>query len=146
MDFEIRECKITDADAIYALNRSEMGYEYPLDKTKDKLRYLLNRKSNKIFVATAENRVVGYIHASDYDSIYLPPLKNIMGIAVMSDCKKKGIGKALLLAVETWARDTGASGVRLVSGAERTGAHEFYRCCGYDGGKQQINFKKKFRE
>ncbi|MCD7906497.1 MAG: GNAT family N-acetyltransferase [Clostridium sp.] len=144
MIFKIRECNIGDADAIYELNHSEMGYEYPLDKTKDKLSYLLNSKSNKVFVATTENRVVGYVHANDYDSIYLPPFKNIMGIAVMSDCKKKGIGKALLFAVEAWAKETGACGIRLVSGAERTSAHQFYRCCGYDGGKQQINFKKIF--
>lgn len=146
MIFTIRKCEISDAEVICELNRSEMGYEYPLNKTRDKLSYLLKNKSNKILVATIENHVVGYIHASDYDSIYLPPLKNIMGIAVMSDYKKKGIGKALLFAVETWAKKTGACGIRLVSGAERTSAHEFYRCCGYDCGKQQLNFKKTFRE
>lgn len=42
-------------------------------------------------------------------------MKNIMGIAVSSNFRKMGIGKALLDSVEHWARDTGASGVRLVS-------------------------------
>lgn len=79
-----------------------------------------------------------------YDVIYAPHMKNIMGIAVSSNFRKMGIGKALLDSVEHWARDTGASGVRLVSGATRTGAHEFYHHCGYSGDKKQINLKKCF--
>lgn len=69
-------------------------------------------------------------------------MKNIMGIAVFSECKHSGIGKALLTKVEDWAKQAGASGIRLVSGANRTDAHAFYRKCGYTGDKQQINFKK----
>lgn len=121
-----------------------MGYEYPVDKTKNKLERLLKSDKDKIFVATVQSIVVGYIHASDYDTIYAPHMKNIMGIAVSNAYKKQGIGKAMLKEVEKWAKETGASGIRLVSGSSRTGAHEFYRRCGYDGGKQQLNFKKYF--
>ena len=56
-----------------------------------------------------------------------------------------GIGRRLLEAVEEWARAEGCAGVRLVSGASREGAHAFYRSCGYDGGKKQLNFKKMWR-
>lgn len=121
-----------------------MGYNYPVDKTKNKLEYLLKSDKDKILVATVHNIVVGYIHANDYDTIYAPHMKNIMGIAVLSEYKKHGIGKAMLKEVEKWAKETGASGIRLVSGSTRTGAHEFYRRCGYDKGKQQLNFKKYF--
>lgn len=65
-----------------------------------------------------------------------------MGIAVSKQYKRQGVGKALLEAVEEWAKKTGASGVRLVSGETRSGAHAFYRYCGYEGEKRQINFKK----
>lgn len=71
-------------------------------------------------------------------------MKNIMGIAVLGQHKRKGIGKALLQKVEAWALQTGASGVRLVSGAARKEAHAFYRHCGYEGNKEQINLKKMF--
>lgn len=132
-----------DVKAICELNAKEMGYDYPLDKTGEKLRRLLKSDKDKIFVAVIDNIIVGYVHANDYDVIYAPHMKNIMGIAVSSGFKKKGIGRALLSAVEDWAKNDGADGVRLVSGAARTGAHEFYRHCGYGGDKQQINFKKK---
>ena len=146
MEFEIREATIADADEIYILNRDEMGYEFPVEQTKEKLIKLLSNSSDKIFVAVAENKVVGYVHANDYDVIYAPHMKNIMGIAVSKDYKRNGIGVALLQSVENWAKQTGASGVRLVSGESRTGAHEFYRHCGYAGEKKQINFKKIFKE
>jgi len=140
----IRECRMEDASAIQKFNSEEMGYDYPLEDTKLSIEKLLGRKSDKIFVAVQDGTVVGYAHANDYDLLYMPHMKNIMGIAVASAFRRRGIGKLLLTAVEEWAKATGAVGVRLVSGAARIGAHEFYSSCGYDGGKQQINFKKIF--
>lgn len=121
-----------------------MGYDFPKDKTEEKLQQILKSDKDKILVAVIDNVVVGYVHANDYDLIYAPHMKNIMGIAVLSNFKKKGIGRALLSAIEDWAQKNGADGVRLVSGVARTGAHEFYRHCGYGGDKQQINFTKMF--
>lgn len=144
MDFQIRKCKIEDANAISSLNNIEMGYKYSIEDTKDKLERLLKSDKDKIFVATVQNTVVGFVHANDYDVIYAPLMKNIMGIAVSSEYKKYGIGKAMLEEIEKWAKETGAFGIRLVSGTARIGAHDFYRRCGYVGDKQQINFKKYF--
>ena len=144
MNFQIRECGMADVKAICELNIREMGYDYPENRTEDKLRKILKSDKDKIFVALVDNTVIGYVHANDYDVIYAPPMKNIMGIAVSNSFRKKGIGRALLAAVEDWAQKTGACGIRLVSGAERTGAHEFYRHCGYSGEKRQVNFKKYF--
>ena len=75
---------------------------------------------------------------------YFEPLKNILGIAVDPHFQRHGIGRALLRAAENWAEQTGAAGVRLVSGGERAGAHSFYRSCGYTCTKKQLNFKKMF--
>lgn len=146
MRFQIRECGIGDAKAICELNATELGYVYSVDNTKDKIKELLKSDKDKIYVAVVNHCVVGYVHANDYDTIYMPHFKNIMGIAVSNAFKKKGIGKALLTEVENWAKETGAQGVRLVSGSMRIGAHEFYRHCGYGGDKQQINFKKFFSD
>lgn len=144
LKINIRECTILDSMDISLLNKNEMGYDYSASDTKEKLKQLLNDSNHKIYVAIAGEQIVGYVHANNYDLLYAPHLKNIMGIAVASDFKKKGIGKMLLNEVEEWAWDTGAYGVRLVSGSTRTGAHAFYRCCGYGGVKDQKNFKKMF--
>lgn len=67
-----------------------------------------------------------------------------MGIAVLSDFRNHGIGKLLLCEVERWAKNTGAHGIRLVSGASRIGAHKFYKACGYEENKDKKNFTKYF--
>lgn len=143
-ELQIRQCEITDVKAIHDLNLRELGYDYSEDAAKEKIVKLLDSSKDRIYVALIDGNVIGYVHANDYDVIYAPHMKNIMGIAVSSNFRKMGIGKALLDSVEHWARDTGASGVRLVSGATRTGAHEFYHHCGYSGDKKQINLKKCF--
>jgi len=142
MDLFIREAISSDATAIWQLNCDEMGYQYPLADTVQNITKLLSSNSDRIFVAVSRGAVIGYIHANDYNLIYAPHMKNIMGIAVSNDHKRKGIGRALLQQVEHWARDTGAVDIRLVSGASRTEAHTFYRRCGFDGSKEQINLKK----
>lgn len=142
VSFQIRELRDSDFEAIYILNRDEMGYDYPLDATTEKLQRLMNSSADKIYVAIVDGQVAGYVHANDYDTIYAPHMKNIMGIAVSSCHKRKGIGRALLTEVESWAKQTGANGVRLVSGSSRTAAHSFYRSCGYTENKTQLNFSK----
>lgn len=144
MNIIIRDCMPQDYVHIYLLNKIEMGYEYPEEKTKEKLERLLTDDNHKIYVAVVDNKTVGYIHANNYDLLYSPHFKNIMGLAVLSDYQGNGIGKKLLESVEKWAKSTGAYGVRLVSGSTRVGAHEFYKNCGYTGNKEQRNFKKSF--
>ncbi len=127
---------------IYNLNKEEMGYEYPLEQTKENLFRISKSEHDKIFVAVMAGEVVGYVHVNTYLTTYTPHLKNIMGIAVSKHCKRKGVGRALLNKIEEWAKETGAEGVRLVSGLERTDAHAFYRSCDYSGDKTQLNLRK----
>ncbi len=144
MNFYIRDAVGEDAEGICLLNRFELGYDFPLEAVREKLDALTSGGKDKILVAVAEGKVVGYIHASDYDTLYMPHLKNIMGIAVSRDYRRAGIGKALLSAAEEWAKDTNAKGIRLVSGESRPEAHIFYQKCEYISAKNQKNFKKMF--
>lgn len=145
MTFQIREAGEADAEGICRLNRDGLGYDYPPEKTAEKLKLLLQSEKDKIFVAEVEGRLAGYVHACDYDTLYMPHFKDIMGIAVLREHRRKGIGRALLTAVENWAEEMGAEGVRLVSGETRTEAHEFYQLCGYVSRKNQKNFHKLLR-
>ena len=122
MNFTIREASLSDAPALWELNETELGYTYPLDAATKKLASLLGSGRDKIFVAVLEKTVVSYVHANSYDVLYAPHMKNIMGIAVSTHCKRRGIGRALLRQVEAWATQDGAVGIRLVSGRERLDA------------------------
>jgi len=145
MEYIIRPVIMSDVQAICCLNREEMGYDYPLEETEKVLKLLLDSPTDKIFVAEINGETVGYVHAQHYQVLYAPPMKNIMGIAVSSVYRREGIGAALLDRVEQWAREEGCEMVRLVSGASRTGAHEFYRRQGYGEGRTQLNFKKRIQ-
>ena len=142
MEWTIREARLSDCAAIARLNREEMGYDYPEEQTREKLRACLANPAHKILVAEGGGEVLGYLHLADYDVLYFPHLKNVLGLAVSHRCRRQGAGKALLAAGEAWARETGAAGVRLVSGEARKGAHAFYQSQGYSGNKPQRNFKK----
>lgn len=141
-DFVIRPCRIDDCGALHRLNRDVLGYSFPPDATEQKIRRALASGRDFIAVAECENRVIGYIHAVDYDVLYAPPYKDILALAVSIEHQCSGVGRALLDAVERWARESGAQGIRLVSAAARTGAHEFYKRCGYRYSKAQYNLKK----
>lgn len=140
----IRQCCVDDAGDIYRLNKDEMGYDYSIELTAQKIADLCQSLNDRIYVAEENGKVIGYVHANNYDTLYFGHMKNIMGIAVSSLYKRQGIGSLLLAEVEKWAREDGAIGVRLVSGAMRKDAHEFYRQNGYIHEKEQINFKKYF--
>lgn len=140
--FVIRPCRIDGCGAIHRFNRDVLGYSFPLDATEQKIRQALASGRDFIAVAECENRVIGYIHAVDYDVLYAPPHKDILVLAVSIEHQRSGVGRALLDAVERWVRESGAAGIRLVSSSSRTEAHEFYKKCGYICSKEQYNFKK----
>ena len=144
MRYEIRPARETDAAGIAALSTNELGYQTTAEQVREKLAALLHSGRDRILVAVADGQVVGYIHANTYETLYFPPLKNLMGLAVSAAYRRKGIGTGLLDAIETWARETGAAGVRLNSGSTRLEAHEFYRSRGYGAEKQQLRLIKFF--
>lgn len=143
---EIREVCLNDIQDIQLLNENQMGYVYPVEKTKQKIEKIIMSSHDKMFVAVKDGHVIGYVHAVDYDVVYMDHLKNIMGIAVKEGYQKQGVGRQLLSQVEDWAKDDGAMGMRLVSGETRKEAHLFYQHCGYISHKKQFHFIKMLKE
>ena len=143
-NFVIRKAEISDAEDIYYINKTSLGYEYPLEKQRKRLESVLSDNTQVIFVADIGNKVVGYIHLTSYDMIYTDTYKNCLGLSVDNDYKRKGFGSALLKQGEMWAKENGAVGIRLCSGIERENAHRFYLSQGYVENKLQKNLKKVF--
>lgn len=141
---QIREMLPDDAESVCYINSHAFGYDFPLEDTTERLKNILQRTADKLWVACFDGKVVGYIHGADYECTYSAPLKNIMAIAVLEEYRGYGIGKSLLVTLEQWAKDSGCAGVRLVSGMNRMKAHEFYMHLGYCERKTQKNFIKLF--
>ena len=138
----IREVCAEDAEAVSRLCSQEMGYHCSVELVKENIQKLQPERE-KVFAAAIMETVVGFIHVEKYQVLYAESMANILGIAVSQSAQHHGIGTRLMCAAENWAREKGASVMRLNSGAARTGAHAFYRTMGYTDSKEQLRFIKK---
>lgn len=140
----IRKANIHDSPAICHISCDGLGYDCTAELVSLRLGSLDNLREI-VFVADLGESTVGYVHAEIYNLLYAESMVNILGIAVAAAYRKCGIGKALLIAVEEWAKSLEIYTVRLNSGAARSDAHAFYRAMGYNNEKDQIRFIKDLR-
>ena len=143
---KIRQATTSDIPAMNELFRKDLGYEECTLEIVENQFAGLDNSREAVFVAEAEDdssHIAGVIHVEKYNVLYFPTMANILGIAVAVDFRRQGIGSALLKRAEEWARENGASSMRLNSGESRKQAHEFYRAQGYIDDKKQLRFIKE---
>lgn len=144
----LRKMIYSDAPAIQRLNANDLGYDYPLVSVEEKADSILSdTEHHLVFVYQDPHAgVVGYVHGERYETLYAPTMINILALVVAKEYEKRGIGKALLRALEQEAMNQGILGVRLNSGSDRKAAHQFYMHVGYQMDKDQkrlIKYVKK---
>ncbi len=139
-----RKAEIGDASAISKICTDDLGYKCSGELVLNSLKNI-DIKREIVYVAEIDGTVVGYIHAEIYNTLYYETMINILGIAVSSDYRRQGIGRALLSRTEEWGKENGVKFVRLNSGGSRKEAHNFYRAMGYDDEKMQVRFLKKLK-
>lgn len=138
---EIRNATGKDATEISRISSKDLGYECEESFVKERLENL-DESREVVFVAELDGKVAGYVHAEVYTLLYYESMANILGLAVSSDFRRRGVGKALMLQVEEWAGKREIKEIRLNSGGTRKEAHEFYRAIGFDDEKMQVRFIK----
>ena len=141
-EIEIRKIILSDSMEIQQISREELGYNCSLSLVENKINSL-DENREQVFVACRDGAVAGFIHVEKYDTLYFETMCNVLGLAVKKDFQKTGIGKALVTAAETWAKENGIKFMRVNSGITRTVAHEFYKRLGYESEKEQLRFIKK---
>ncbi|WEM60487.1 GNAT family N-acetyltransferase [Streptococcus parauberis] len=80
-----------------------------------------------------------------YQTTYAPTVYNILGLAVLPDYQRRGIGGQLMRAIEEIAKKNNINYIRLNSGNSRKEAHAFYQHLGYKSDKIQKRFLKELR-
>ena len=138
----IRKAEINDAYAISKICTDDLEYKCTVELVSDRLKNI-DENREVVYVAETNSTVVGYIHAEIYNTLYYESMINILGIAVSSDYRRQGIGRALLSRAEDWGNEQGINIVRLNSGGSRKEAHNFYSAMGYNDEKMQVRFLKK---
>ena len=143
----IRNIRPADAKDIRDISEFSLGYNVTEEVTHGQIEKLISDKAHFIRVYEDESirKVVAFIHAETYRLLYKEAGFNILGLAVLSDYRRKGIGTALLEAVEHEAAARNYRFIRLNSGEYRTEAHTFYERCGYECTKLQKRFIKEWQ-
>ena len=145
MNINIRRAMISDAEPIHALCMSILHYDFTLDQVKANVRRLIGQPTDLLLVAERGDEVVGFIHATNHDPVYAPPMKSIVALAVKEEHRHQGLGRRMVSAVEDWARETGASGVRANADVMMGSALDFYKSQGFEYIRTQYNFRKMIK-
>lgn len=140
----IREIKLNDYHDIYLLNQefNPQLSSFPVEKVKERVEYIVKNTKDIIFVSELENEIIGYIHGSPYELLFSDSLINVLGFVVKEQYRNYGVGGLLIESLESWAKNNGFMGIKLLSHPSRIHAHRFYQRRGYVFTKDQMNFLK----
>jgi GNAT superfamily N-acetyltransferase len=136
---EVRRARPGDAEPIAEL-MDQLGYSVPASAISERLQRLGERRD--VFVATDDGRVVGWA-ALFVDEPFVEGFGAFLeGLVVDEAVRSRGIGIALLEAVEARARERGCAQIRVQSNVLRERAHSFYERNGYAKVKAQYQLRK----
>jgi predicted N-acetyltransferase YhbS len=131
MGLTIRDAQPKDAPSVAQLV-AQLGYSVSGRAVAARLERLAASEADRLLVAETGGEVVGLasIHVSlsiEYDE----PVAKLGALVVDERFRRRGIGEALVRAIEEEARTRSCSLVFLTTAERRTGAHAFYRRLGF---------------
>jgi GNAT superfamily N-acetyltransferase len=124
---------------------SQLGY--PLDGNEVRRRYgaIAAAGDHALMVAQQTGRVIALCHVYARPALDKPVEAIVQALVVDQTSRGTGVGKTLMMAAETWARDRGFTSVALASSVARAQAHAFYEAIGYDRAATSHLFRKVLR-
>ena len=138
----IRLARPEDAEALAKL-ADQLGYSSTVEQVRRRFEALAkNSDENAVFVAEADGKILGWVHAHIYNLLVDDPETEIGGLVVDEAVRGQHIGEKLMQAAEAWTLEKDCSSVYLRSNLIRTRAHEFYKRLGYSIIKSQHAFRK----
>lgn len=142
LPLHIRRATLSDAAAIAALS-GELGYPASAQEMSVRLAVLLPQAAQFVAVAaTPAGDVVAWIAAERRLLLEYGEKVEIVGLVVGAAARRTGVGKALVRAVEQWAREQGLAIVSVRSNAARVESHPFYERLGFVRIKTQHSYEK----
>lgn len=126
----VREATRDDADAVWPLTQAfATSFAPERDAFDEAFAHLVVRDDTLVAVAATTSGVVGYVLAIAHPTLFANgPVVWVEEVMVRHDERRSGVGRALMDAVETWARESGAAYVSLATRR----ASDFYLALGYE--------------
>jgi len=147
-DITIRPLKLTDISAVMALHR-ELGWNpaFQADGStlKQRLEALAGEENALLLVAERKKHVVGYIHGEIVTYLLFAGREMLVSeLFVMEAARGKGVGKALIGAIESEAVQRKCFRISVLNGRERESYKRgFYASLGYHERTEMANFVKR---
>lgn len=132
-DHKIRLAVVADATEIAGC-LSALGYGTSASLVAERLASIATSLTDAVFVAFAarQTSLLGVISVHLLPLFHAPGfLGRITSLAVNSEARGKGVGKALVTAAEEWAWNKDSRRMEVTSGDHRQSAHAFYQAAGY---------------
>jgi GNAT superfamily N-acetyltransferase len=142
----VRQATGEDAERLAEL-LGQLGYPTDATDVAARLDYWVDEPAAAVFVAVSDGVVVGVagVHVSPLLEVY-GHYARLVALVVDEHVRRGGIGRALMAAVEAYARAFRCLFVEVTSGRrpERTAAHRFYRRVGFeDLNDRSYRFQKR---
>lgn len=131
---KIRKASPTDTAGLSSLMEELMGVPSDLSALAESLEHISSNPAYLLLVAEQDGQLIGTVMGILCYDIYKDcrPFVTIENVIVSQKSRGLGVGKQLFFALEEWAGQQNAAYLMLVSGNERTGAHQFYQTLGYE--------------
>ena len=136
----IRTAAEADVTAIVELAR-QLGYVVAPAELRSRL-LALPAEREVVLVAQNDEEILGWIQMGVALAIESAPHVEIRGLVVSENHRGKGIGRQLIAAGTSWAKERGFILLRVRSNITRPPTHQFYRHLGFADKKQQLVFEK----
>jgi GNAT superfamily N-acetyltransferase len=144
MGISLRRAVESDASRISEL-ASQLGYTVSAEDIAATLAQHAHHSDSRVIVAVDGASVVGWTTFRIARHIHSDPAVEISGFVVDQEQRRRGIGKAMMAFVESWAIEEGTPRVRLNANIKRKEAHRFYEALGFKKIKEQIAFQKELQ-
>lgn len=136
-----RPAHASDAAEIARL-AAELGYPVDTGSMVARLDAVLGDPCGCVSVVDGNGHLAGWIAAERRLNLEVGERVEITGLVVDGRARRGGVGRALVGAVEAWAREQGMD-VVVRSNVQRQDSHPFYEGLGYTRQKSQHVYRKQ---
>ncbi len=121
-------------ELLYELGRPRPQEDSNIEEFSNVItKYLLSEPTRKIIVAEYDNKIVGMASMMLLSRLNRKSLElYIPELIVQQNYQNKGIGKKIMEFCLDFAKQYKCHRIRLESGNQRTGSHQFYRKLGFE--------------
>lgn len=119
----------------------QLGYTNEPVAFAKRLQLLMNSKTDSIFIALTDGKIVGWIHSAYRFTLESPPFVEVLGLVVDANLRGQQIGKKLVDVAKTWSQAFEIEKIRIRCNVLRLASHEFYKHLGFAENKRQVVFE-----